>query len=180
MAWKSEHAAARKAKAKADPEYRAKRNAQGASDPSARKAYMREYYATNPEKFKRTPEQNDARNAARRAKYAADAGIRKKSQAQAKAWQKANPGKRKAQRLMITHGIDLSDFRDMLAAQNGCCAICGHSDTSNPKIFPVVDHCHDRGRIRGLLCMNCNQGLGKFQDSPQLLMLAAAYIARHG
>lgn len=180
MTWKPEHAEARRKRERSDPEYAAKRKAQSVSDPEARKAYMREYYKSNPEKFKRTPEQREARNAARRAKYAADAEMRMNARAQAKAWQKANPEKRKNQRLMSAHGIELSDFQDMLAHQNGACAICGHSDQSKPHFFPVVDHCHDRGRIRGLLCMNCNQGLGKFQDSPDILMRAAAYIASHG
>lgn len=125
MAWKPKHAAARKAKAETDPEYRAKRNAQSTSDREARKAYMKKYYAQNPDKFKRTPEQNAARNAARRAKYAESAELRAKSRAKVKAWQDANPEKRKSQRLKA-HGIELSDFQDMLAMQNGACAICGH------------------------------------------------------
>ena len=179
MTWKPEYAKARRERAKSDPEYAAKRRAQSVSDPVERKKYMREYYKANPDKFKRTPEQNEARNAARRAKYAADAELRRKARAQVKAWQKANPGKRKNQRLKV-HGIDLSDFMDMLAMQKGACAICGHSDTSNPNFFPLVDHCHKTGIIRGLLCMNCNQGLGKFADDPTRLMLAAAYISKHG
>ena len=180
MAWKPEYAKNRREKAKADPEYAAKRNAQGVSDKESRKKYMREYYKANPEKFQLTPDQREARNKARRARYAADAELRKKSRAQAKAWQKANPDKRKNQRLLSAHGIELSDLQDMLAHQNGACAICGHSDQSKPHFFPVVDHCHGRGRIRGLLCMNCNQGLGKFQDNPDILMRAAAYLASHG
>jgi hypothetical protein len=180
MVWKPEHAEARKARAKADPEYRKRRNAQAVSNPDARKEYMREYYKANPDKFKRiTPEQRAERNAKRRERYAVDAEWRAAHKASVKDWQASNPDKRKSQRLKA-HGIELSDYQDMLAMQKGRCAICGYSDMSKPNFFPVVDHCHKTGIIRGLLCMNCNQGLGKFKDDVNALMGAAAYIAKHG
>lgn len=180
MVWKPEYAAARKAREKSDPEYKAKRNAQSVSDPQRRKEYMREYYKANPEKFARiTPEQRAKRNADRRARYAMDAEWRNAHKASVKVWQESNPDKRKAQRLKV-HGLDLSDFQDMLIAQNGRCAICGYSDMSNPNVFPLVDHCHKTGKVRGLLCMGCNQGLGKFRDDAGALMAAAVYVKTHG
>ena len=183
MVWKPEYQAAREVREAANPELREKR-IQSAKDSYARrkeerKEYMKAYYTAKPEKFQKTPEQNVQRNARRRKRYAEDAKHREKMRLESRQWQAANPEKRKAQRLK-THGIGLSDYQDMLAIQNGACAICGHSDTSNPKLFPVVDHCHETGIIRGLLCMNCNQGLGKFKDSPELLMTAAAYLVKHG
>lgn len=180
MAWNKKHAEARRLKGQTNPEYRAKRNAQSAPNKEARAEYMREYYAANPEKFKRiTPEQRERRNAARRKKYAESVGVRELAKAAVKAWQEGNPHKRKAQRLK-QYGIALSDFEDMMAMQKGRCAICGFEDTESPKLFPMVDHCHKTGRVRGLLCMSCNQGLGKFKDDVNLLMTAAAYLAKHG
>ena len=181
MPWKPEYAERRKLKAQQDPEYRAKRNAQSTKDKDARKEYMKAYYAANPDKFKkRTPEKQAEHNAKRRAKYAMDASHREQKKAEAKAWTKNNPEKKKNQRLQAQFGIELSDYQDMLAIQNGACAICGHSDMSNPNYFPLVDHCHKTGRIRGLLCMNCNQALGKFKDDTHRLFSAIAYLTRNG
>ena len=179
MAWKKEYAEARKLKESTDPEYKARRNAQSAKDKAARSEYMKAYYAANPDKFKRTPEQQAAINARKREKYAQDMQMREAARAAAKAWQQGNPTKRKAQRLK-QYGIEISDFNDLMAIQGGACAICGHSDTSKPNFFPVVDHCHTTGKVRGLLCMGCNQGLGKFKDSADRLFSAIAYLSKHG
>ena len=149
-------------------------------DKEARKAYMRAYYKANPDKFKkRTPEKQAEYNERRRQRYAQDAAMREAARATTKAWQVANPMKRKAQRLK-QYGIEPSDFMDMLTMQNGRCAICGHEDLTNRSFFPVVDHCHETGKVRGLLCMNCNQGLGKFKDSADRLFSAIAYLTKHG
>lgn len=149
-------------------------------DKERRKAYMQAYYKANPDKFKkRSPEKQSKYNEARRQQYAKDVAMREAARAATKAWQAANPMKRKAQRLK-QYGIEPSDFLDMLAMQNGRCAICGHEDLTNRSFFPVVDHCHETGRVRGLLCMNCNQGLGKFKDSPDRLFSAIAYLTKPG
>lgn len=179
MAWKPEHAKRRREKAAADPAYRAKRNAQSVTDPIARAQYMKQYAAAHPEKFRRTPEQSVKRNAKKRATYATNPVIRDKARAETKEWQQKNPAKRKAQRLR-KFGLTLAEFESMLALQGGGCAICGHADRSIPNFFPVVDHCHKTGAVRGLLCMNCNMGLGKFADNPQRLSAASAYLVSHG
>jgi 5-methylcytosine-specific restriction endonuclease McrA len=144
-----------------------------------RKEYMRAYYKANQQKWKRTPECAEKRNAARRAKYAADAALREKVRSGVMEWQRANPDKRKAQRLK-PYGITHAEFTAMLAAQNGRCAICGHSDLSVPNLFPLVDHCHKTGKVRGLLCMNCNQAIGKMGDDPERLRRAALYLENRG
>lgn len=60
----------------------------------------------------------------------------------------------------------------MLEAQGGCCAIC-----KAPKGNKLcVDHDHRTGKVRGLLCSNCNAGLGMFKDSEDLLQSAKGYL----
>ena len=140
---------------------------------------MRRYYRENPEKFKRTPEQEAKRNERRRARYAAETEHREKIKAQVRAWNLANPEKRKSGRL-TAYGMQMSDFEDLMAIQNGRCAICGMAEDGDKNHFPLVDHNHTTGMVRGLLCMNCNQGIGKFHDDPNLLMSAATYLAHRG
>ena len=59
----------------------------------------------------------------------------------------------------------------MLDQQKGKCAICNQEMEK-----PYVDHCHNTKKIRGLLCVNCNFGLGSFKDNPKLLMKAIKYL----
>lgn len=44
----------------------------------------------------------------------------------------------------------------------------------------AIDHCHKTGQYRGILCMRCNMSIGHFEDSPELLKLAAKYLEDHG
>jgi hypothetical protein len=68
------------------------------------------------------------------------------------------------------YGLTVAQFQNMVAAQSGKCAICNLS----ARLY--VDHDHDRGHIRGLLCHQCNAGLGYFKDDCSLLSSAAVYI----
>jgi hypothetical protein len=79
-------------------------------------------------------------------------------------------------RRLRQYGITPQQVQDLLASQNYQCAICGHSDTTNPRVFPVIDHCHTKSHVRGLLCCNCNQAIGKMKDDPKLLRKAAKYL----
>ena len=58
----------------------------------------------------------------------------------------------------------------MRAAQGGVCAICGAADAQH------VDHDHRTGWLRGILCFNCNGGLGQFRDSADNLANAITYL----
>jgi hypothetical protein len=74
-----------------------------------------------------------------------------------------------------TYGITADEADEILAAQNGRCAICC---TPAPERLASMhlDHDHDTGAIRGFLCIDCNHGLGKLRDSPDLLLRALVYL----
>jgi hypothetical protein len=79
--------------------------------------------------------------------------------------------------LIKRYGLTHGEFDEMLAAQNGACAICGRTDSGRKTTENLhIDHCHKTGKIRGLLCDLCNNGLGRFCDNPNLLRKAAAYL----
>lgn len=90
----------------------------------------------------------------------------------------ADPNYKRGLNLRQNYGITLEDFDQMLAAQNGRCAICQTTTPGGRGAFNV-DHCHDTGKVRDLLCMDCNTGLGKLKHNPALLRQAADYIERH-
>jgi len=74
------------------------------------------------------------------------------------------------------YGITPEKYDEMLAAQNGGCAICGEKTPGLRTKNFAVDHCHTTGKVRGLLCTKCNRGLGLFNDRSDLLKLATTYL----
>lgn len=79
--------------------------------------------------------------------------------------------------LKRTYGITLEAYDAKLAEQGGVCGICG--EEPNPAISLHVDHDHESGALRGLLCFRCNQALGALREDPVLLLAAAAYLHAH-
>lgn len=79
----------------------------------------------------------------------------------------------KATYLRTAYGMTVTQVAAKAAAQNGRCAIC---DQASPL---HIDHSHVSGTVRDLLCGNCNRGLGMFAESPERLLSAIAYLARH-
>lgn len=80
-------------------------------------------------------------------------------------------------------GITPEQYLAMQKDQNNLCYICGSPETSTYRGITrdlAVDHDHDTGAIRDLLCGACNKGLGSFGDDPTRLERAAAYLRRHG
>ena len=70
---------------------------------------------------------------------------------------------------------DIPIIREQIASiQGNLCAICQTKLEEK-----CLDHDHKTGKIRDLLCNNCNAGLGKFQDNPELLIKAADYLKEH-
>lgn len=80
------------------------------------------------------------------------------------------------------YGLSNEGFINLLEVQRGCCALCGTElkDGGRTPNSLVVDHCHGTGKVRGLLCRNCNSGIGLLKDSPELHRKAAAYIEAGG
>jgi hypothetical protein len=71
------------------------------------------------------------------------------------------------------YGITAEEADLMLENQGGVCAICRAAPAAH------VDHDHSTGRVRALLCFNCNGGLGQFRDDPAVLQAAVFYVGHH-
>jgi hypothetical protein len=86
--------------------------------------------------------------------------------------------KQKGYRLWYRFGITLERYKEMEREQADSCAICGvHSSALKTSLN--VDHNHENGKVRGLLCAKCNQGLGLFKDNPVLFGRAIDYLKRY-
>lgn len=75
-----------------------------------------------------------------------------------------------------TYDITYDVYEKMLDDQDGKCKICKSRISSNRTSRLFVDHCHDSGKVRGLLCSSCNHALGLFKDSPTILKSALKYL----
>ncbi len=82
------------------------------------------------------------------------------------------------------YGLTPDSFWALYNEQDGLCAICEvdiqpfEKRAGKHKIGCAVDHCHETGNVRGLLCNLCNMGLGLFRDTPELLTSAIKYLER--
>jgi hypothetical protein len=87
-------------------------------------------------------------------------------------WAKRNPEKYAAAVRKRAYGISEDQYQESFSAQGGKCAICRQAFPATPH----VDHDHSTGAFRGLLCSNCNTGLGLLADDPQILRNALGYL----
>ena len=81
--------------------------------------------------------------------------------------------------LQRTYGITVNTYKSMLKEQNSKCKCCGGEGwtmAKHHKVKLVVDHCHETGVVRGLLCHNCNRALGLFKDSLTTIKNAYQYL----
>uniref|UniRef100_UPI00111D166A endonuclease VII domain-containing protein n=1 Tax=Nitrospira cf. moscoviensis SBR1015 TaxID=96242 RepID=UPI00111D166A len=88
----------------------------------------------------------------------------------------ANREKARERHQKYKYGLTTEQYNAMLLEQGGGCAICRGQCKRNSRLS--VDHCHRTGAVRGLLCSNCNTGIGMFKDSPALLQAAADYLKK--
>jgi hypothetical protein len=99
-----------------------------------------------------------------------------------RAYRKCTPLLEKSRALRDSFGLSLDDYNKMLEAQKNVCAICCCSETHmrNGRIKALsVDHNHKTGAIRGLLCSDCNMGIGKLKDDPNVLRSAIRYLEKN-
>jgi hypothetical protein len=76
------------------------------------------------------------------------------------------------------YGISISDYQQMLARQNGCCAVCSRQASAEAHGVLRIDHDHKTMTVRGLLCHSCNVALGHGRDNPIRLRELADYLER--
>ena len=103
-----------------------------------------------------------------------------------KQWKLNNPEKAKQYRLnekCAKYKITYEDYCQLLIDQKGVCAICSNPETRvdhrTKKITTLaIDHNHETGKVRGLLCGNCNTALGLLQDCSETLLSAYKYLTK--
>lgn len=83
----------------------------------------------------------------------------------------------KARKRDRQYGLSVGEYDEMMLHQDGVCAVCGQECSTGRRL--AVDHDHATGAVRGLLCNNCNFGIGQLQDDPDLLRTAADYLEAH-
>jgi hypothetical protein len=114
-------------------------------------------------------------------RYHTDPIYREQVIARSRAWSASlTPEQRRALSRKCKYSLTPEQVDEILGSQNGRCAICETTDPGKKrgggsKVWSV-DHDHKTGRIRGLLCGNCNAGLGLFKDDENILFAAAEYL----
>lgn len=78
--------------------------------------------------------------------------------------------------LQRTFGITIDSFEELLSKQKGVCSICKDDEKSIRNKHLAVDHDHTTGKVRGLLCSNCNRAIGLLKDNIQIIRRAAEYL----
>jgi hypothetical protein len=98
-------------------------------------------------------------------------------------WRIKNPEYEGNHKLKIRYGITTEKYTELLAIQEHRCAICGNEEIAvhnkTKKIQKLaVDHCHKTGKVRGLLCQDCNRGIGLFHEDISRLRKAIDYLVK--
>ncbi len=151
-----------KARYAGDPQkYRALSTAYVEANTEKVSASRKAAYAANPEKGKLKSREYQKNN-------------RAKVKAAKKAYVEANPECKLGYQLS-GYGVSIARFKAMVESQGGLCLIC-HEGNLNPKRRLAVDHCHDTGKVRGLLCGRCNTAVGQLRNRPELARAVATYI----
>lgn len=158
----------------------------GANPDKVGEQIKRDYASKRLKRGTETPEEREARLVLSRAKH--------------KKWRDANPEHIKAytvndraknmdriklqlrtRAMFVKYGITMHDYEFILAAQGALCAICGTDKaTAKHTVYNWrVDHCHNTGKVRALLCHNCNIALGLMKENTSALQSMIDYINHH-
>lgn len=117
-----------------------------------------------------------------RKKYRQQPHVRSQTSIYNKAERKKDPEKTKERDRKYTlsryWGMTPEEFEKLLNDPGRKCKICKRPERSSEKKPLVIDHCHTSGRIRGLLCDDCNRGIGLLKDSPDILQNALDYLVQ--
>lgn len=150
-------------------------------DPIARAQYVREYETALAADSEKLAKRRAQQRAAHKKRYVADpekyrvkgrnyyAANSAKELARAARWRIANPEYHRNQNRKIRYGVTPEAYDLLLAKQGGHCFFCN-------SVKLVVDHCHDTGRVRGLLCKNHNNMLRNFGDDETGALRLLAYV----
>lgn len=149
------------------------------ADQERRRAYQASYRVTHQERLRekkrvRTPEQQELRRVAKRVRYAAK---REQICAQERLYWSNKTDIHRERRLQRRYGITIEQLNAIVEAQKGKCALCEEALKLGTKSVHV-DHCHETGKVRGVLCARCNLGIGRFGDTIHGLEKAIAYLKR--
>jgi hypothetical protein len=89
---------------------------------------------------------------------------------------------RERRRTLARYGLTPAEYDSLVKRQRNRCAVCGTTKVGGPPTrnkYWHVDHDHVTGQVRGLLCSKCNTAIGLLQDDPEILAIAARYVAKH-
>ena len=134
------------------------------------------YSSGNPKK-RCKPCQNIIEQKRRHKRLATEPGHAAVLRKRANKWSAKNRKKLQGYKLKYKFGITASQRNKMIHEQNGLCAICDEDLSTSFRVS--VDHNHKTGKVRGILCNNCNLGLGIFRDSIELIQKAQTYLEKH-
>jgi len=126
------------------------------------KEKIKEWRAVNPEKRSEQKKRHYLKN-------------KEKIDQRAKDWYNNNKDRSKENAIQRKYGITTEVLNQMRESQQYRCAICGTGEDSLKKKL-VIDHCHNTGKVRKLLCTNCNVAIGMFKENPRIMFLAMEYL----
>ena len=100
-----------------------------------------------------------------------------------KNWKNGDTEQQRFNQLFLKYGITKTEYLSLIEVQNNKCAICKKPEENRGRGGKIknlaVDHCHETGKVRGLLCLNCNTALGSIKENKETLMQMIEYLEKH-
>ena len=100
-----------------------------------------------------------------------------------KTWKNGDTEQQRFNQLFLKYGITKTEYLSLIEAQNNKCAICKQPEENRGRGGKIknlaVDHCHETGKVRGLLCLNCNTALGSIKENKETLIQMIEYLEKH-